>query len=203
MRRRAYHPSRGGPGEARGSIGPVRTFALAVLLAFGAFALLLLVVLPAGGAPLLAKPLHEELGPPLLAAAALAWLVAWRRGHQPAALWVFVLSLVLLGREINFDGADAAFAAAALVLAGWAWLARRRLLPSARELPALALLLAVPLIYAISNLADLRPLRGVTGGLQRMALEEPLESIGHTLFLLAGLGAAWTARRASAPAASR
>jgi hypothetical protein len=181
----------------------VRAVALAVLLTLGAFGLLLLVVLPAGGAPLLAKPLHEELGPPLLGAGALAWLVAWRRGHEPAAAWVLVLGLVLLGREINFEGADAAFALAALLLAAWAWAARRRLLPSARALPARSLLLAVPLIYALSNLCDLRPVRSATGGISRIALEEPLETIGHTLFLLAGLCAARAAWRASVPAASR
>jgi len=39
----------------------VRSVALALLLTLGAFGLLLFVVLPAGGAPLLAKPLHEQL----------------------------------------------------------------------------------------------------------------------------------------------
>jgi hypothetical protein len=155
-----------------------------------------LVALNAAGATaLLGKPLQEQLGPPLLAVAALAWLLAWRRGGSPAARWVFVLGLVLLAREINFDGADLAFALAALGLGAWAWAQRRRLLPAARELPARGALLAVPLLYALAQLADLRPVRIATGGIGRVSLEEPLETIGHALFLLAGVEAAWVARR--------
>jgi hypothetical protein len=36
-----------------------------------------------------------------------------------------------------------------------------------------------------------------------VSLEEPLETIGHSLFLLAGVGAAWVARRPASAATSR
>ena len=157
----------------------------------------LLVLLNAsGGGALLAKPLQETLGPPLLAAAALAWLAAWIRGGEPVATWLLAWTAVLLAREINFEGADTAFLIAALLMVAWGLEWRARLLASARTLPLRGVLAAAPVAYAISLVCDLRPLRIRTGGLHRIALEEPMETVGHLLLLLAGLAAALLARRA-------
>jgi hypothetical protein len=161
-----------------------------------AVAPLLVLVNARGGGALLAKPLHETLGPPLLAAAALAWLAARIRGGEPVATWLLACSLLLLAREINFEGADVAFLIAALRMAAWAWEWRARLLSSARTLPLRGVLAAAPVAYAISLVCDLRPLRIQTGGLHRVALEEPMETVGHLLLLAAGLAAALLARRA-------
>ena len=157
----------------------------------------------AGADSLLSKPLHEALGPWLLGAAALAWLAAWLRGRDAARAWLLVLGLVLFVREVNFEGADPAFALAALGLLTWVLLDRRRLLAAARELPARPLLLAVPLVYVLADVAELRPVRIASGGIRRAALEEALESVGHALFLLAGVLAAARGPRPRAAVTSR
>ncbi len=142
------------------------------------------------------KPLLEALALLVTGAAAAVCALRFALSRDAFFLWGAAVMVVVLAREIRFEGASTGVYVALALLAGIAlhrFPALRHRLADPGLLTALAL---GGVAYALSVAVDQRWLRALPGESQwHVPVEESLELLGH---LVIGVALAWAPRRGGA-----